>query len=367
MQINYTGDSPYAQTIIKYFEQQFYKVAPIGKNNLLEILSDIIIGTKEMRYGPIGSPETVVNIRKVIRDAIDKQLPIPILAPWGGKKAVKGQLLDVAEISGIRQLIHLDEQVKKFFPHGLQTVIAIEDRGAEWLYREQEGITEEVEAYSSDFQKLVNIVKGGANILPFRESSVMPKGNYFGKSKYLSEIIFDYLLFSDQYPNQIENSLQYKTLLSTGWKGDIPTEQRSYYINRYLSLYPGITMYKANQMLADYLAGAKVRYDLKGKGIPVSDVNGFIKASFSPPIPGVPSGFFDTTAYYRTVPISHGRTHVAPWRAKGYLKIDGKSGEVVTKVTNWHDPILENLESHKVQISLGATVVDVQTDYLVTE
>lgn len=367
MQINYTGDSPYAQTIIKYFEQQFYKVTPIGKSSLLEILSDIIIGTKEMRYGPIGPPESIVNIRNVIRDAIHKRLPIPMLAPWGGKKAVKGQLLDVAEISGIRQLIHLDEQVKKFFEPGLQTVIAIEDRGAEWLYREQEGIEDEVSTYSDNFEMLVHMISGNANIMPFREGDVMKHDEYFEKSTALSQVIFNFLLFSNQYPNQIGNSPQYKALLDSGWKGDIPTEQRSYYINRYLSLYPGISIFKATQMLADYLAGAKVRYDLGGKGTPVSDVTGFIKASFSPPIPGVPPGFFDTTAYYRTVPMSHGRTHVAPWRAKGYLKIDGKSGEVITKVTNWHDPILENLESHKVQISAGDSIVEVQTDYLVSE
>lgn len=367
MKINCISDSPYAHIITRYFEEQFHKVSTIGKSNLLDVLSDIIIGSKELRYGPIGSPEVVVNIRKVIKDAVEKNLPIPMLVPWGGRKAIAGQLLDVAEVSGLRQLVHIDETIKKFFPKGLQISMRVEDINAQWLYREEADVRHNTNVYSDGMEDLIEIVRGDANLVIFKESAHMSGKEYFEKSTQLSEIIFDYLLFSDQYPGQIAESQQYKALLATGWKGMINTEQRNYYRSRYLSLYPGVTMFKASQMLADYLAGSKARYELNAKGTPISEVTGFIQANFAHQVPGAPPRLFDSTVYYRTVPQSHGRTHIAPWRAKGYLKIEGKGNEATTKVVSWNDPILQELISHKVEIEGKGKKVEIQTDYLVVE
>jgi len=96
-------------------------------------------------------------------------------------------------------------------------------------------------------------------------------------------------------------------------------------------------------MAADYLGGAKARYDLNGRAEPHTPVGSFISISFIPPIPGSPVSMFNNVLYYRTVPANQGRTHIAPWRAKGYLEID-VDNSVKAKVTSWSNTeIIEGL------------------------
>jgi len=114
-------------------------------------------------------------------------------------------------------------------------------------------------------------------------------------------------------------------LTEKGWKGEISKEQREYYINRYKKADPHISDIEAVMKLADYLGGSKARYDLNGRGIPVTDVGSFIQINFAHPVPGAPDGLFNNTLYYRTIPASMARTHIAPWRSKGYLQMVGET------------------------------------------
>jgi len=313
-----TGKGEYADIISRYFQRSFPKIAAVKGKDLLEILTQVLVGSKDLRYGSMPSPESLVTIRKTISRAIELNLPIPILVPWGGRKMDSSIKLDVAEASALRQLIRVDECIRDFYTPGLKINIRIEDLNAEWLYKSDEGIEE----YSMGMINLIEILKGDTRITGMRESRMMDKDAYFLASRHyaplLEAVITKQIAYPDINPEEIP---QYRQLVDYGWKGTIPEEQRTYYMDRYKRMAPDLGEHDAVQKLADYFAGSKARYDLKGRGNPDTEVGSFIQINFAHPVPGAPEGIFNNTLYYRTVPASAGRTHIAPWRAKGYLEM----------------------------------------------
>lgn len=315
------GNGEFAEVISRYFYRSFPKATKIDKENLLEILTDLLVGTREYRYGPKPKVESLYVIRQTISKAIELNVPIPVLVPWGGRKADPSLSVDIAEVSALKQLIAVNEFVKQFFSPGLHIHIRIEDLGADWIYRVQD-VSTSIEKYSSDMVLLVNSLKGITHIEPIRESQLMSKDEYFKLSEKYSELIESTIQAMRAYNDLDINTIpEYNQLLLMGWKGEIDRTQQDYYIERYKKLYPGLKEEEYVLMLSDYLGGAKARYDLNGRAEPDSSVGSHVQITFVPPIPGAPKGLFSNTLYYRTVPESSGRTHIAPWRGKGYIEI----------------------------------------------
>lgn len=358
----------YAELICRYFQAGFPKVVSINKDNLLEILTTVVIGTKDLRYGPIPKIENQYTIRQTLAKAIEMGEPIPMLVPWGGKKMDSSLSIDVAEVSGLRQLIYLDETVKRFYKPGLLIHIRIEDTGALWLYRNHD-VEDAVERYSSDFSNLVKVLRGDSLIFPIRESLLMDKDTYFAASKMYSDLLDGFINTQLELKGlDVETIPEYKELKAKGWKGEIPEEQRDHYISMYKKLYPGLSTAEYITLLADYLGGAKARYDLKGRGEPDSPVGSFIQGTFVPPIPGAPKTMFNNTLYYRTVPETWGRTHLAPWRGKGYLSII--NNDVIPKITYQANPALLDLRESYVEMNDEKDenlMIKVRADYNVTD
>lgn len=355
------GDSPYGSLICNYFQSEFPQVARPSKSQLVDILTDIIVGDKNLRQGAMPSPEILVNIRSVIREAVDKRLSIPVLIPWGGRKTEGKYNLDIAEVSAIKQVVNVDQAVKAFYEPGLQVNINVEDIGAMWLYRDEDAVYGDVREYTADFYNMVMIVRGSSNINPIAESSLGTVSEYFNLSTEYSQLLYPVLL-QLQAGADLFSITEFRKLEQKGWVGDLSKEQRDYYIGRYIHLY-GVTEAKAMQMLADYFAGAKARYDLKMKAIPVSDVKGYIKGSFTHPIPSGPNQLFGTTVDWRTIPTNKARTHIAPWRGKGYLKIN--RNEITPKLMSFTDEKMGQLESASVELLEANFRAVIQTDYLI--
>lgn len=356
--IKIVDNGEYGEIICRFLQSNLHKVVKVEGNDLWEILSDILIGTKETRFGPRPTPENAVVIRSVVKKATDMALPIPILIPWGGRKMDKNLSLDVAELSALRQLLHVDEMVKKFYAPGLIMRIRIEDINARWLYKENEGIDD----YSSSLQSLIRLIKGDSKILGVRESEVMNLDEYMTLAEEYSELLSKAIWAMEEFPDMdIMQIPEYVTLLEKGWKGDIPKHQRDYYLDRYKRLYPGKEKEEYYSMLADYFAGSKVRYDLNGRCAPMTRVKDFIQINFAHPVPGAPRSIFSNTLYYRTVPESMGRTHIAPWRAKGFLEI---MDDIVTpKLIHpgaEHEALRKNITTFE---SEHEDSVQVRTDY----
>lgn len=317
---NVNGKGEYGDIIRSYFQRSFPKIATMKGKDLLEILTSVMVGSKELRFGSLPSPENLVTIRKTMTKAIDLGLPIPVLVPWGGRKMDKNLSIDVAEVAALKQLTMVDECVRKLYPPGLRIQIRIEDVNAEWLYKEDDGIQE----YSSSMSKLIDIVKGETRMMGIRESWMMDKEQYIFLAKMYSKLLKDVLIAQIAMPSMdVATVPAYQTLVEKGWKGLIPKEQRDYYLERYARMYPNLSEEEHIELLADYFAGSKVRYDLNGRCAPEGPVGSFIQMNFAHPVPGAPDSIFNNTLYYRTVPASHGRTHIAPWRAKGYMDVVG--------------------------------------------
>lgn len=364
MKINHVGDNPYAEIISRYYLQSFPEIVNFSNKDLLEILTDIIVGTKEIRYTARPGVESLFQIRKVIKDSLDKREAIPILMPWGGRKLDPDTTIDVAEIAGLQRLVNLNNSVKRFYDRGLNISVRVEDTGAKWLYRNQNHVGQDVERYTSDFLKLVDIIAHGIHAVP--ESSVMNHDEYFNLSKEISKYMYNYLVYSDVHPLLSSTSKEFQAIKNFGWTGIIPKEQRDYYRQRYHTNYPGISNEKATEYLADYLAGSLARYKLNGRLEPMSTVKGYLQATFAHPIPSAPESMFSTTLYYRTIDASNGRTHVSPWRGKGYLKISDSSSKAIPKVVSFHDDIVNHLIPHTFSLENDTVSVEIKSDYLIT-
>ncbi len=365
MKLKFLQEDPYADIICRFLSQTYHKAIVPNAKQLLEILTLILVGDKDIRLGPIPSPESLVVIRKTITSAIELNLPIPILVAWGGRKANGDKGVDVAEMAGLHQLMRLQENIRKYHAPGVIINIRIEDMGADWLYRsERKDIFDVVEKYSSEFTDMVNTLTVGYDITPIRESSLMvDRSKYFAISKdyscHLEKVIMQRL--NDGMDKDLSQLPSWQQLEAKGWKGSVPLEQINYYIGLYEKLNPGLAQQDYARMLADYLGGAKARYIMNGRAEPKTDVGSFVGISFVPPIPGAPAGMFSNTLYYRTVPQSDGKTHIAPWRAKGYLSID-VDNSVKMKVTSWgNTEFIESLTPATVQIDDRLTI---DTDYV---
>jgi hypothetical protein len=366
--MNVVNKDEYGRAICLWFDQRFPNVVTIKDTDLLDILTNLLISTKENRYGSIPSPELLVEIRKTISKSIEIGHPIPILIPWGGRKPRVNNSVDITELSAINQLMMLNECIKKYFSPGLMINIRIEDLGADWLYRYDVNSPELVDRYSSDFVTLVNLFQDKPFIKPIRESLLMDSQTYFQKSEIISALLQSMITTQIAYPKiNIEEVKSYKDLKEMGWKGTIPVEQREYYFNRYKTLYPNQGDERYIKMIADYFAGSKVRYDLNGTASPITPVELVIKISFVAPIPGAPVSMFNNTLYWRTVPASQGRTHIAPWRAKGFFKIGANVSDVVAKITSFNDPIVADLIPSTTILQNGTTELEISTDYLLID
>jgi hypothetical protein len=114
--------------------------------------------------------------------------------------------------------------------------------------------------------------------------------------------------------------------------------------------------------LALYLGGSLTRKFLGMSG-KKEDWEDCVQLTFVAPVKGIPAGYDRNYAYQRTLPLSQARTHIMPWRAKGYLRISGR--EVTPKLASFRDvEILESLTKSELRVTDGVSSVTIRTDYV---
>lgn len=364
------SDNSYGDLIIKYLNREFPQVIQMKCNDKIDFITDIMVGTKEVRYGSIPSPESLVVIRKVIRQAMAEDKPIPVLVPWGSLKGDFSDNIDIAEVSGVNRLIQLNKAVQQVHPKGLDVVIRVEDTSGILLFgfdMDTEEVKERVNSYSSKFEELVDILNPDKSIGVVRESR-MYNTSFFGKEVEDAFQYFErYLLESDEIADQPEKLVEltsYKKLQELGWKGTIPLEQREHYFNTYRRLYPTEPHYRAVERLALYMCESYARHKLGMTG-KKSSWDSYIQVTFVQPIKGLPEGYHDNCVYYRTLPMSQARTHICPWRGKGYLLMTGNS--VCAKMASFgNTEIMEQLIESETILTDGTREVTIKTDFIIS-
>jgi hypothetical protein len=363
-------ENPYDSLISGYFNQEFPTLVNLNDKELLEVLSTLIVGTKEVRYGSMPSPEGFVKVRSIIRKSIENHFPIPILVGWGGVKSNFTSTLDIAEVSAINRLIQLQKCVKELYAPGLDINIRIEDTSAYQLFA-LEGdagyIKSAVDTYTKNFITLLKIMNTSDFIHPKPESEMDYAYKFQGHADTSSEIIENYLLASQPFiehaPETVFNLLSYKEMNSVGWKGIISFEQREHYLSAYRKMYNDWSEETMIKRLSYYFGGSLSRHQLEMIGNNPNWSDGFIQLSFVSPIKGLPEGYNYNYIYYRTLPMSQARTHMPAWRSKGYFKITGNT--ICAKLASWNDTeLINSLIPAEFELTDGTDKVVINTYYL---
>jgi hypothetical protein len=371
MKVKLLGDeNPYSEIICTYFAKQFHRSMKLSPSQLLDTLTDIIVGDKSLRYGPIPKPESLVVIRSVIETKIEQLLPIPILVPWGSIKSDFSGSVDVAEVSAIGQLLRVAHTVKQYYAPGVEIVVRVEDTSGLGLFKMEASYSEihnNSFEYSRSMDYLVRLAAGEDVNMKVVKESQMPNATKFSETvENLVPFFLKYLEDTDTMEDITLASVtplgSYEALRINGWKGIISREQRDYYYNSYRKLYPWNEA-QIRRRLAMYFAGSLTRHQLNMTGKLPHWENSFIQAAFLQSIPGVPKGYNSNYVFYRTIPLEDGRTHMPPWRSKGYIEVTGR--DTSTKITSIHNKeIIESLNKVIVQASTDTWTLLIRADYV---
>lgn len=365
MKISIRGrEDPFASLVGSFLANQFPGAVSRTTENIVDAVAKEVLGTNQHRYGPLPGPESMVSIRQVIRASVERGTPIPVLTPFGSRKTVNGESVDIAEVMTLRQLDCLQRRVQQFYPPGMTVNLRLEDASGHYLFADEGELSRKsTDQYCRDFVTLVRVL-GGEFVHPILESDLFSDDDFTRVANEIVPHLVEYITATDTAGLGDAHLLDaWKQLNQHGWHGAIPVEQREYYRARYRSIYPGITEEEATMKLARYLAGSLARIKLGGSGADRAWGNDYIRVTFVPPVPGAPTGLTSRNVYYRTVPLRFGATHLPAWRAKGYLKI-GSADEVCPKLMNWNTAVQAAFQPCVAVFERDDESVDVKTDYL---
>lgn len=368
------NDDPYGDKIVSFLSSIIEGTNLNNFKMVLNALEEALYASKEIRYGPKPEIESVYNVRSIMSAYMKEERKIPILIPWGSIKSKFGEIIDIAEICSINQLLSLKERVEKFYKPGVEMVLRVEDTSGYKLFEmntEHAIVDHGIKTYVSGFEKFVSMIDNGSSIRTLLESN-MKNANIFDETmeSFLPEFV-QYISDSDEIfkktGNITDNMLialdSYRKLSGMGWKGSIPKEQRDYYYGTYARNYPDSTVEENQKRLAVYFAESLARYSLNMSGKQSEWDHGNLQVTFVPPIPGLPEGMASNHIYYRTIPESSCRTHFPPWRGKGYLQIEDKKDKLTIrpKLTSFYDG--KEYYDSTLQFSDGTKTVDFKADY----
>lgn len=324
----------------------FHNCVNNDKNTLVDIITQLLIGSKKVRFGNYPSDYCCNSIKNLIQQKIANNKPIPILVPMGPHKTIVDENIDLAEIYALKTLSALNSRVCEFYPNGLRFYLRGEDITGWFLTGASPEIKSNIENYLTNLEKLIHILKYDKFIIPFRESQLI-------KYADVTTLIDIYFKPMQAYINDTDNGLDncqeltsYKILKALGWKGDIPLEQRAFYKERYRRNYPNKSDLEINEMMINYLAISFAKSQL-GALVPLSIKNNFIQLTFAPPVPGIPLDIASRRLYYRTLPSNISRLHLPFWRAKGFLSLENES--VRLSINNWSNH--DKFHRHAIKLS----------------
>lgn len=364
--VAFDEENNYAELIRAFLVGQFPAAVHADKMTKLELVTGALIGTGQVRLGPQPNPESLVAIRDVVRRAIDTNQPIPVLTPWGSRKPQNGASLDIAEIGALKQLACIQDRVLPHHAPGVRLILRIEDASGYYLFGDERGSRAAIDAYSQDFQRLVHIL-GLDFIEPVLETALFDPRAYAESTDEVVPTMEQYLAETDAFGFegwQERASRKRLQEVFPAFQGEISLEQRAYYRGLYSKLFPSISPEGATHKLARYLTSALVRNKIKGRGDDPTWEGKYLQVTFAPPIPGAPSGTVSRFLYYRTLPTSMAATHIPPWRAKGFLKMNGR--RATPKIASWSDTP-QGLVPCAVKLINGGEEVSIAADYLITD
>lgn len=352
------SSNPFAAIVSQLVMKAFPLTVSATADDVLELVFEHIMGTKQTRYGPRPPIESQAAIRSVIRTSMQASKPIPVLVAWGSEKPKVGARLDLAELMGIKMLNCLSERVRRHYEPGLDIVIRVEDASAPHLFTDRrEEAREEARIYTTSFVDLVYILQpSGVSVVP--ESTLVTEEQFNAEAdNYVGKLELAIIQFLSGNHRDSRD-----TLTTIGWSGEFTEPMVSYYLDRYQRLAPEATIYMHRHTLARYFAGVLARYRLGMRGNRREWGNDYMELSFSPPTPG--NKFHGKRVFYRSVPTCYTSQHIAPWRACGYLEIDEKTNEACVKQMSFGEPLVSELEPFVLEFSRDGRTASVNAPFV---
>ncbi len=353
--LKHNGDNPYGEQIATFIKGEFPLYLQAKDASLIDLLSEAIVGTGQVRFGSRPSPETLVAIRQVISHWIGQNLPIPFLVAWGSEKP-DGSNIDIAELFALKTLSCLNARVKTFYAPGVTINVRIEDASAPHLFFDRQAQARiDAALYTSSLVNLVSVVGMNDFIHPIPESTMTSEASFNAAADSV-------LPAMEAYLRDTNSAIAFEALTKLGWKGQISPDSINYYLERYKRTNAEMTQAQHIHMLARYYSGSLARGIVGSRGNSAAWGANFIELAFNAPIPGSDKSRVSKRVFYRTMPSSITSNHIAPWRAKGYLRING---DVSASLASFHSDLLFN--PHELTLSNGALSQVVKSDYVIVD
>jgi hypothetical protein len=224
--------------------------------------------------------------------------------------------VDLAELSAIKTLVCLQENVKKVYEPGLNIRVRLENATGEYL--EGPEAIPAMKLYCDGFGKLCRLMShrigGGTFLFPRLETEGTAFNMYLDCAKGLAES------FQLAYDTGDDSGLA-----KVGWGGGLSDDWKRYLDGRYVKIYPHFTQQQRNEMASKYLGSllARVKLGLRGND-PEWQIGGrHIEIGFALPAPNAPLA--SCRIFYRTMSTRQTKLHMPFWRSKGFFRIvDGQ-------------------------------------------
>lgn len=344
----------YAGPIAQYIKREFPVFVKPNDASMLDLLTEAILASGQIRLGPKPSPESQVAIREIITHWTALGLPIPFLVPWGSEKP-NGSGVDVAELFGFKTLSCLQHRVQAYYKPGVLFHIRVEDASAPHLFFDRQAEARiEAARYTNGFVNLAKVLGLTDFVKVVPESTMIAEADFNRCADAL-------LPEMEAHVANPDDEKVRKALLPHGWKVPLSSETIGYYFDRYEKLYPDLSPAARRHLLARYFAGALSRHALGITGAHKEWQGKFLELAFTAPTPGIGVSRALRRIYYRTMPCSITSNHLPAWRAKGFLKING---EVTAALTSFHSTEYQ-YNPNKITLSEGDLQQEVQADYVV--
>jgi len=340
---------PYSELIKLFIMQEFPTGFHCDSTAVLDLVTEAIVASGQTRYGPRPSPESLVEIRKILSHYITQSRPIPFMTPWGSEKP-DGSGVDIAELMALKTIISLNGRVSPYYPPGVQVSIRLEDLSAPHLFHwRMDEARIEAERYTTGLVNLVKVLNLNSYIFPTPESSYGVDEDRFNAT---ADEMLPVFIKAVTFPGEKQPELE-----KLGWQGGISPSLVNHYMTSYDKMYPGkLDSFKLNQ-LARYFSASLTRKKLGFTGALKEWDNKYLQLSFIKH-PGGPVS--PTRIHYRTIPSSITSNHLPPWRAKGYLCIDETHATAKLASYNEH----REYNPYVFSFERDGLVVPVQADYL---
>lgn len=294
------------EDLIAQFVHSELPALPVSPEIRLDAIAAEVFGSKQRRQGPLPSIERQYDIRQVLSLPGDS---ITFLVPWAASKQEDGAPLDVAELMALRQLQCLRDGLARFGKRA-EFVLRVEDLTDQILFGARRGVPcprkEQINDYVVNLTALIRFVLGDSAMI-YEESFLVDFDAFSLAADHYIPVFYKYL----------RGNASVESLRDIGWSGEIPIQQRKYYLDTYRELYPDR---EHNFELARYFATTLARVKLGATAAPERP---HLQISFAHPVPGSPVA--NRRLYYRTIPERYTNAHRAPWMSRGYFRIDEKN------------------------------------------